>query len=91
MNLEVIIPIGLLFLGGIIPLILGVLIWTGRYKTWFIIPHIPVIAPTAFYNGSMVFLAACRRSALPQKPNDVNYLHKQWFGGNKDGPKIQNG
>jgi hypothetical protein len=63
-NPEDIIPVSLLSLGGIVPLTLGLLIWTGRYKTWFIIPHIPVIAPVAFYNGSMVFMGASIISLL---------------------------
>lgn len=39
----------------------------------------------------LLHLAACRRSRLPQKPNDVDYPHKHWLGGNTNGPEIQNG
>lgn len=56
MNSEDIFPVCFLLIGGLGPLILGILIWTGYTKTWFVIERVPVILPTAFYNGSLVFL-----------------------------------
>ncbi len=58
MSFEDAVVILFIIIGGGGPLILGILIWTNHFKTWFLMPHILVIAPTAFYNGSMVFLGA---------------------------------
>ena len=53
---EDLIPfIFLLSIGGV-GLVSGFFMWTGRLKTWFLVRRIPVLLPTAFFNGSVVLL-----------------------------------
>lgn len=63
MKPEDVVAFGSLFLVGMLGLVMGILIWTGRFKWWFVVQRIPVILPTAFYNGSMVFLGLTLISA----------------------------
>jgi hypothetical protein len=56
MSSDDLLILGFFGLIGMFGIVIGTTIWTGYFKSWFIIERVPVIVPTAFYNGSMVFL-----------------------------------
>ena len=62
------------FIMGVSPTIYGISIWTGRSKGWFLVERIPVILPTALFNGSMVFLGSMWLIIFVWSITEINML-----------------